>query len=346
MQRIAMSQSFRMGYGGIEHNLRICKGKSVRQNGIIERRFLNENLLADTTKTVDELIREKVEHEIGNTLNELNEKHIRQGHPGRVCTVDEWIKKQRYTRQGKQREIVSEYIIQVGDKYTACPYEVQKDEQGHMLDETGTVIPEWDTRKHPAYKDGNITEAAICKKLKKVYKQFLCEFIVSNPNARVLCAAIHADEHGGVHMHINVLWIAKTKNGIGIGLSKTTAMKQQYERKGEQVQNTRQNNAQNEFRKRSRELLKKVCEEYGIEQKDMGNREQYRSIKDYKKFKDEYCDELERKTEELKQKETELSSNMAKQEWYLLKTKYPAFYKKIHSEYMNYKKSVDRGMNM
>lgn len=346
-----MSQSFCMGFGGIEHNLRITKGNSTRQNGIIERRFLNENVIVDETllgqkNYVQKLLHNTVESVVGENLKMLNEKHIRQQHPGRVRTVDDWIKSQMYTRQGKQKEVICEYIVQVGNKRTGCPYEVERDADGNILDVTGSVIPEWDTRKRAAYKNGTITESEICKKLKQVYKDFVTRFVKENPQARVICAAIHADEYGGCHMHMNVVWFSKTKNGVGYGLSHTTAMSQQYELRGIKIGNSRTDNAQNQWRKDMKLLLKKICYEHGIEKQAMGNQEKHRTIDEYKTFKSEYCDALEAKQKELQEKEAELSADIAKQEWYLLKKNYPALYKKIHSEYMlQKKKSIDRGRN-
>lgn len=328
-----MSQSFVMGYGGIEHNLRQCKGGSVRQNGIKERRHLNEYL-------INKDVRDVIKNEIGEKLNEINNKHIAQGHPGRVCTLDDWIKKQEYTRQGKQRKIVSEYIIQIGDKFSGCPYEIQKDNKGNMLDVNGEIIPEWDTRKRPAYRDGKIVESEICKRLKTVYRDYLNRFIKTNPQARVVCAAIHADEYGGVHMHIDVVWISYTKNGVGIGLSKTQAMRQQYIDMGKATKDTRRDNAQNTWRADMKLLLKKCAFDHGIEKLRKGNSEKHRDTNSYKNFKSDYCEALEARAAELDAKEKELSKDIAKQEWYILKTKYPALYKKIHNDYTHSKTKV------
>ena len=158
-----MSQSFRMGTGGLEHNLRITKKQGVRQCGLMERRSLNEDLVLFGNKHepnyTKKIIHDVVAAEIGEKLAELNEKHIRERHPGRVRSIDEWIASQAYTRNNKKRDIVREYIIQLGNKFDGCPYEIQMDAKGNMLDVHGKKIKPWDTRQTPAYRDGKITES-------------------------------------------------------------------------------------------------------------------------------------------------------------------------------------------
>lgn len=376
---LKLSQSFCMGKGSLEHNLRITKGAGVRQNGVKERRFLNEDITAGNKfekNYVHNLIHNAVAEKIGDKLAMLNEKHIAMKEKRRVCTIDDWLKKQAYTRGDKQKKIVSEYIVSMGNRFTACPYEMQLDAKGNMLDDNGNVIPEWDTRRRPAYKDGKIIESKICKKLKKVYKDFIVAFEKANPQAQVISASIHADEGGHVHMHLSVLWWSKTKNGVGYGLAETTAIRQQYEAKGIYCNRTRFDNAQNEWRKEMRQLLKDVALEHGIERLDMGNKEKHRSIYEFQQFKDKYCEkkekefdtkekainvkqnilnerrknlfdkenDLHKKELELNEKETELSKDIAKQEWYILKKKYPDIYNLIHSEYMM-KKNVNKGID-
>lgn len=359
MKSYSLSQSFCMGHGNIEHNLRQLKGQGIRQNGIQERRFLN--VYSDTNVNSERLVNDTIAEVIKKPLAKLNEKHISKGHTERIKTIADWIKTQRYVKGDKPRQIVHEVVVQVGDKITGCPFEVQRDKQGRMLDVYGHVVPEWDTRKKLAYKDGTITESTISKRLKRVYKQYVKEFKKKNPQIRVLCWSVHGDENGGLHLHINFIAFSYTKNGVGIGLSKTTAFKQQYEAQGVTCGNDRTNNAQNMWRNDMRALLEQVCLKNGITRKDMENHERHRSIKEFYKFKNEYCDKLEQKESELenkedklyiqaemlkdkfeilKQKESETNKSMVKNEWYILKTKHKEWYKIIHEEYEKNKKSV------
>ena len=182
----------------------------------------------------------------------------------------------------------------MGNRLTACPYEMEIDSNGKIVDVNGKSFESWDTRHRPAYKDGKIIESKICKKLKKVYKDFIVEFEKANPQAQVISASIHADEYGHVHMHLSVLWWSKTKNGVGFVLAETTAIRQQYEARGIVCNRTRFDNAQNEWRKEMRQLLKDVALKHGIERLDMGNKEKHRSIYEFQQFKDKYCEKKEK----------------------------------------------------
>ena len=370
---LALSQSFTMGQGNIEHNLRITKGAGIRQNGVLERRHLNEDLVLFGNKFeknyVHDLIHNAVAEKIGDKLAVINEKHIAQKQRKRICSIDDWIEKQSYTRGDKKKKIISEYVVNIGNKYTACPYEIETDSKGNMIDVNGKIISEWDTRHTPAYKNGKIIESKICKKVKKVYRDFVKAFQKENPQAQVLNASVHCDEYGACHLHLSVLWWSKKKNDVGFGLAETTAIRQQYESRGIKCNNTRKDNATNEWRKEMRQLLREIAFLHGIDRLDMGNKEPHRSTYAFQKFKDKYCECKEKeyilkekefaekekqiadkeknileKQDELDEKEKELSKDIAKQEWYLLKKKFPDVYKIIHNEYKK-KKIVNKGLD-
>lgn len=357
-----LSQSFRMGYGGLEHNLRITKGKSVRQNGLKERRHFNENLIVDgdlnNPDYVHDLIYKAVERRIGEQLYKINEKHIRQRHPKRVRTIDDWIESQCYERQGKQKKIVHEYIVQIGNKFTGCPFVYQVDADGNMIDKQGKIVPEWDTRKNLAYKDNKIVESKRCKLLKKIYREFVNEFKKANPQAEIISASIHADEYGGVHLHLNAIWFAKKKNDVGYGLSYTSAMQQQLDAKGIKYKNTRKENAMTVWKAEMKLLLKKVASNHNVFKLKMNNTEEHEPTEEFKISNDKRCEVFEEKDKELKAKENELkelesklkslqneledkeqelSKDIAKQEWYLLKKRYPEWYSEIHSIHLKNK---------
>lgn len=346
---LQMSMSFRMGKGWLEHNLRVTKENRPRQNGVLERRHFNEQLVIDESiegpDYVKQLIHKKVEEKIGDKLKEVNEKHIRQGNLFRVRTVDQWIESQQYTRAGKQKDIVCEYIVQLGDKYTGCPYEIQLDADGNMLDVNGKKIKPDDTRFTPAYRDGKITESKISKKLKKVYKEFFQEFKKRNPQAEPICASIHGDEKGGLHMHINCIWFSKTKNGVGYGLSKTTAMRQQYDEQAKEYGKTRKQNAQNMWRNEMRYMLMRIALDNGIERVKMNNKEPHREHDEFCDWKDDQCarrEMLDNKEKELIEKESKLDERQAElderdkkyasAEWWYMYKHYPELWKEIHNK--------------
>lgn len=341
---LKMSMSFRMGNGNVEHNLRITKTGKVRQNGCMERRHLNEDLVLFGDKHSDhyvhKLIHDIVEEKIGKQLAEVNEKHIRQEHPKKVRSVDEWIASQEFERNDKKRRVVREYIVQLGNKYTGIAYVPETNEKNEMIDIDGNVIHEGDGRKIPAYKDGKVVESEIAKKLKEVYKDFLQKFIKENPQCQVISACIHSDEKAGCHMHINCLFWSEKKNDVGFGLAETTAIRQQYLKKGIKCKNTKTHNAQNKWRKEMRQMLKETALEHGIERLNMHNKKSYEPIPQFKKTMDreaalndkEY--ELKEKEFELNNKELALTSDIAKQEWYVLKTYFPDEYKKVHDMFL------------
>lgn len=353
----AMSMSFVMGRGSVEHNLRKTKGNGVRQNGVLERRFLNEygvtdgtNIkeITDTTNVdTDAIIKHVVADAIEQSLSETNARNIANGHPERVKTVEQWIDAQCYVRGGNRKQITSEYVIQVGNKFSGIPYEPARNADGNMLTNRGVVIPEWDTRHVPAYDDYRVKESAISKQLKIVYKEFVEEFQKRNQNATVVCYAIHGDERGGVHCHLTVLWKNRCNKGVGVAIAcPTAAMRQQYEAQGIKCGNTKQNNAMTRWRKDMRALLEETCNKHGIERLDMHNTEPHRSVAEFGKFKDKYVEqkelEFKAKETELQEKELELSSDIAKQEWYILKTKHKGLYNIIHNEWLKSKKMLQK----
>lgn len=373
---LALSQSFSMGQGSLEHNLRIKKdGKGIRQNGYKERRHLNEHVIVrgDITQPNYEanLLRKVVKEKIGEELARSNERKIQKRHPEQVMTIDDWIKSKQYTRSGKQKKLINEYVINLGNRHTACPYVQQKDADGNLLDKHGKIIPLWDTRRAADYKDGKVVESAISKKLKPILKDFVQEFAEANPQAEILGYSIHCDEGGAVHAHLSVLWWSKMKpikgrhRDITYGIAETSAIRQQYEARGITCGDERYDNPQNSWRKEMRQLLREVAYLHGVDRLDMGNKEPHRSKNAFGRYKDKYCEELEAehnkldekakklagkeeavqaKEQEIEDKEKviddKLTSNIAKKEWYLLKTKHPDLYNKIHEEFLKEKKNL------
>ena len=358
---IELSQSFRMGTGSINHNLRINNDGTERSCGDTNRRFLNEHLFIDPTIPIDDnyaerLIRKNIYEAIKDRLKEYNEKQIKSKHPERVLTYEKWLENQ--IKKAKEKPRLQEYIIQLGDRYTGCPYKMETDKDGNIIDIDGNKIKNYDTTKTPAYKDGKITPSKLYKKTKKIFKEFIKEFQKANPQAVVISASIHGDEEGGLHCHISVLWLSKTKQCLGIGLGHTQAMAQQYEAQGIKTKDTKEKNAQTLWESDMRWLLKEVAERNGIKRKDMGNEEEPRTIKGFKRDKDKEV-QLKRKEEELKEKERylkereanieekerEISRSIVKEEWYILRKQYPEIYTKVHEKFKGTLKTVKKGLD-
>lgn len=363
-----MSQSFAMCGSGasIEHNLRIVKTGGIRQNGVPERREWNEHLLIDESLPkkdyVKNLMLKKVGEVVGDRLNAFNEKQIRNRHYNLVRDLQGFIDSQNRMSNGRRHSCVTEIVVQVGDKFSCCPYLVERNSEGRMLDSGGRVISEWDTRRIPAYKDGKVVESNESKLVKKVYRKYFKAFCKANPQFVPLSCDIHADERGGTHCHITGFFVAKTKTGLGISLSRTSAIAQQL---GSNGKNTRKSNAQNQWRANMRQLLEDVCKEFGIKRKDMHNKEPHRSIGAFCRHKDLYCEELEREytqlnfekksvsaqkklvkaerekvAEKLQEVEEMSVSDIAKGMWYIMKKNHPAVYDKIYQEFVTYRMKV------
>ena len=382
---LALSQSFSMGKGCLEHNLRITKGAGIRQNGVMERRWMNEHVIVrgDLEKPNYEynLLRQVVTDKIGEELVKYNERMIQTRHPECVLTVDKWIEKKAYTRGGKKKKLICEYIINLGNRHTACPYKQKQDADGNLISKSGKIIPLWDTRVSADYADrDHIEESDISKKIKPILRDFVVEFQKENPQAEVLGYSIHCDEGGAIHAHLSVLWWSKLKplkNGntqcVGWGIAQSQAIRQQYEARGITCGNEKKNNPLTRWRKHMRNLLYEVALLHGIDRLDMHNKEPHREHGPFCGYKDRYCEELEAehnkldakakklagkeeavqaKEQEIKDKEKviddKLTSNIAKKEWYILKKEFPDMYEKIHKKFLKEKgKNVlDRDTNV
>ena len=309
---LELSQSFEMGNGTVEHNFRYRKGRNMRQNGIVERRFINEHIVCDTAllerckqnRKLDyarEKIKEILMPMVADRLVEYNERQVKTKHKSRVITLDDWLDKKNYTRSGKVHNIFSEYIFTAGDMFTACPYEYDT-AHGLPLDSKGNVIYPWNTDKRPAYRNGKIKESAIAKKMKSVFKDLTDEFLKRNPNAHAIAGEVHGDEGGAIHYHLDVLWTSKANDTLGIGLGETTAMREQYERRGIKCGNTRTDNAMTKWQAEMRKLFEDVCLRHGIKRLVMDNNEKHKNTNEYIKHSDKRAKMFRQMQDELAEK--------------------------------------------
>lgn len=299
-----MSMSFAEGNGCIEHNARRLKGKGIRQNGIKERRKWNHCF-----KDIDPV--EAIKEKIKPLLDEYNNKQIKAGRLSRVMTADKWIETKCYSRNGKPKNLYSEILVQIGDKFTGCNYEIERDADGNMLDTNGKPIKYWykdngkgekirvyNTKKEAMPKGGIYTPSKISNKLIKVYGKVIEEFEKKHPNMVITTAYVHRDEKGGCHLHVNYIPLSKTKNGIGIGISKRGAVSDYLDSIGVKYDNDKRKDcAVKKFTELWRnDYLPAICKEYGIEREFRGEdgRPQY-DIETYGKFNDERIDILEEK---------------------------------------------------
>lgn len=255
MVGIDLSLSFVPGRGNIEHNLRIKNG-NPRTWGIRDRREWNTVLV---NRDVRDVLRETFEPAIAK----YNEKQIADKRYNRVKTIDDWID----TQLRKKTRPYTEIIIQLGNKLTGCTYEHEVGKDGFQIDETsGTKIMPWQTKKtpKPVLVNGKVVEGRRCKLLKQIYKRLLQRFKDENPKIKIVCAAIHADEKGGVHMHVDVVPVGKTKNGIGLTTAPTSYYRDRLDELGVSYGKSRKDNAQKTWQRMMRAALTDEAKRYGI----------------------------------------------------------------------------------
>ena len=255
MSGIDLSLSFVPGRGNIEHNLRIKNG-NPRTWGIRERKEWNEVLV---NRDVRDVLRET----FGHAISVYNERQIADKRYNRVKTIDDWVE----TQLKKKTRPYTEYIIQLGNKLTGCTYEYKVGADGFQIDaKTGTPILPWQTKKNPkpALVNGKIVEGKRCKYLKRVYEKLLNRFQKENPGMRIVCAAIHADETGGVHMHVDAVPVGRTKNGIGLTTAPTSYYRDRLDELGVTYGKSRKDNAQKTWQRMMREALTDEAKQYGI----------------------------------------------------------------------------------
>ena len=296
--RTDLTLSFAHGKGDLDHNARRKNG-NVRTYALRERRIWNETLIEQDVDVV-------LEREYGAALRSYNAKQIAGRHPERCKTMSDWVHAQR--RGGRA---YTEYVVQLGNRLTGCPYEYMTDKQGNMLDEKGRVILPWQTRKTPAplvRKDGlHVSEEY--RKLKAVYRAVYDNWKSWNPDMIIVGAYIHADERGGVHMHIDCICKSKAKNGIGMGIGVTGCIRQMLDREGVKYGTSRKDNAQKTWTRLMRQRLTKLAKEHGFEIVDghCAGRP-HKSTPEFIHDENIRIDYLDKKNEALLKKETQLNA--------------------------------------
>lgn len=295
--RTDLTLSFAHGKGDLDHNARRKNG-NTRTYQFRERRIWNETLIEqDVDVVLDEIY--------GAALRAYNAKQVAGRHPERCKTMDDWVHAQR--RGGRP---YTEYVVQLGNRLTGCPYEYVTDKQGNMLDEKGRVILPWQTKKTPApliRKDGlHVSEEY--RKLKSVYRAVYDTWNEWNPDMIIVGAYIHADERGGVHTHIDCICKSKARNSIGLGIGVTGCIKQMLDREGIKYGTTRKDNAQKTWTKLMRQRLTELAKQHGFTIIDGHCKgKPHKSTPEFIKEENIKCDYLDKKHDALLKKESELN---------------------------------------
>ena len=244
--------SFAHGKGDLDHNARRKNGND-RTYVTRERRVWNETLIE---QNVDDVI----ERVYGAALRAYNEKQLAGRHPERCKTMEQWVHSQR-----RGAKPYTEYVVQLGDRLTGCPYEYVTDKNGNMIATDGTVILPWQTRKNPAplIRDGKLFMSDEGIRLKSFYKVVYENWKSWNPDMIIVGAYIHADEKGGVHMHVDCICKNKANNGIGLGISVTGCLRQMLDNQGITYGKTRYDNAERTWTNLMRRRLTELAKEHG-----------------------------------------------------------------------------------
>lgn len=245
--------SFVHGRGNLDHNARRKNG-NPRTWGIRNRRIWNETLLE---RDVDEVL----EKTFGAKLRKYNEEQLAGRHPERTKTMSQWVRAQR-----RGHPAYVEYVFQLGNKLTGCSYEYET-LNGQMIDEDGSVIMPWQTRKTPkaVKRNGKIYPSREQVDLKKVYKAMYNRFTEINQYMIPVGAYIHCDEVCGVHMHVDMICVSKTKNGIGLGLGVTGCQARILKELGIKHGGARYDNAEKTWTALMRTEMTRVANEHGYE---------------------------------------------------------------------------------
>lgn len=247
-----MTLSFAHGKGDMDHNARRKNG-NPRTWG--QRKFKAWN---DIIMELD--VDDVLEQKFGDALRKYNEKQIANRHPERTKTMEAWVNAQR-----RGNRPYTEYVIQLGNRLTGCPYEYVTNERGEMIARDGSVIMPWQTKKilKPILRDGKYyTPSQMQKRLKKYYRAAVKKFQEINNNMVVVGAYIHCDEKSGCHLHLDTICLCRTKNGIGLGMGVTGCIEQMLTAKGITYGKTRKDNAQKIWTKMMRDELAALAAEH------------------------------------------------------------------------------------
>ena len=251
--------SFAHGRGNLDHNARRKNG-NPRTWGIRERQVWNETIIE---RDVDEVL----ENNLGHALRAYNAKQLtgKHPHPERVKTMQEWVRAQR-----RGRPAYTEFVFQLGNKLTACPYDYVT-KNGQMIAMDGSVIMPWQTKKTPMPRvlDGKLYPSDEQKELKKVYRSMFERFCELNQYMIPVGAYVHCDEFGGTHLHLDIICMSekmsKKKNSIGWSLGVTACEAQMLDKMGIKYGKTRNDNAQKVWTRLMREEMTRVANEHGYE---------------------------------------------------------------------------------
>lgn len=318
--------------GDIGHNLRTRKGSGVEQNGVKERKDWNiyyvNPIAGKIGDNPDTLVKNILKSYVADDLNLYNQKILRSKNPSRVLTLNHWYHNIRvmHDGSGKLKRGYEEFYIQVGDKFTGCPYVYKTNNDGKPVDKNGKVISSIDTDKQliPVLgKDGKPIKSVAYHNLSKLYLDIVKYLQEVYPELIIVSFGVHADEFGGIHIHINYIPLVKTpknKRGIGWTIAKSQWMTSVCDRLNIPYNNEvkkKKNkddigNAVDELTQYTRELLTDFMLTHGYQRVDGGCKgEKHETIPEFKRNNTLRAQELRKKDIKLNKKEIALNKKEA-----------------------------------
>ena len=230
--------------GDILHNLRLRKDGSFAQRGDPDRNDWNVHWVnpdAGEARTPDKMIVNILKAKYSDKLAEFNAKQLRQRHPDRCITMEQWYQDQKISNKlgGSEKRGSDEFLLQFGDMVDACPYVYKTNSAGQPIDEKGQVIEPWETDKKrvPVLdKNGKPIKSIRYYKLVPMIEQTIRKIAAENPEMTIVTYSLHCDEQT-IHAHVTTIGAATQKKMFGVSISKTAMCTDFCKRLGLQFDN-------------------------------------------------------------------------------------------------------------
>lgn len=185
-------------------------------------------------------IRQVYEEEFGEAVKKYNAKQRRKDRK-----IDDYYSK---VKHAKNMRTQYEFLVQVGNKE-------------NYSDKDRITSRQWQDSK-------------------KILEKYFDGFQKRNPNLRVYNAAIHMDEQGAPHMHMNVVPVAHLTN-VKRGLDVKPSLNKALENEGFPISKEDNRKQFRDFQHREADALAQIALEYGIE-REQGRVNKLKDVHEYK----------------------------------------------------------------
>lgn len=200
-------------------------------------------------------IKDVYEQEFGQAVKDYNAKQKRKDRK-----IEDYYSKVKHS---KNQRTQYEFLVQVGNKE-------------NYTDENRITSRQWQTSK-------------------EILEKYFEGFQKRNPNLVVYNAALHMDEEGAPHLHLNVVPVAHLPNAKR-GLKVKPSLNKALEEEGFPVSKQDNRKQFKDFQHREANALAEVAKEFGIERAD-GQKNRLKDVHEYKQAM-RRIEEMERTTEQ------------------------------------------------